>query len=395
MGSKAELGKPILLGELGSAAIIWLHGFGDTPLGWASALQTFRTSIDEKWRWVHLCAPTLPQPCFGNKKLPAWGQFKALDCIHVGSVDYENEDGYAASVAAVMSQLEELEKTLPANRILLGGFSQGAAVALECALCYPRALAGCVVLSGWATPTARRRLSSPSPAPSASAASSPPATSFLLCHGEADDMVGLDCAEAAAESLQKAGAQVQLHKYPGLEHGSCPQLLKTVADFMCKRLGCPLPEDITWEESDSESDGEDLIYVPRRLLDGLCNQLANNASIGSSSIADLLSPSGLGDSEILVPAVIAKPERLLAVAPADAIRELQQAREAAQNQLGNGIPGLRASMTVKEFREMQVQGDSCEQAEEEDMSDDEEAEDSESPEPGESSEPPAKRPRDS
>lgn len=33
------------------------------------------------WRlkWVHLCAPLLSQPCFGNRKLRAWGQFRTQE----------------------------------------------------------------------------------------------------------------------------------------------------------------------------------------------------------------------------------------------------------------------------------------------------------------------------
>ena len=36
---------------------------------------------------------------------------------------------------------------IPSNKIIVGGFSQGAALALYCALHYPEPLAGCIALS--------------------------------------------------------------------------------------------------------------------------------------------------------------------------------------------------------------------------------------------------------
>ena len=165
-------------------AVIWLHGFGDSPEGWAMAWQPLQGLTS--WSWHHLCAPLLEQPCYGNKKLRGWGQFHTQEVIHVGSTDYIDEDkggSYAASVAMVLAEIEKLEKRMPSEQVLIGGFSQGAAIALHCALQHSRPLAGCVAVSGWLTASARRILSDGWKG----------STSFLLCHGTADDMVGFDC----------------------------------------------------------------------------------------------------------------------------------------------------------------------------------------------------------
>lgn len=43
----------------------------------------------------------------------------------------------------------ELQGGIPANKIIIGGFSQGGALALYSALIFPQKLAGVVSLSGW------------------------------------------------------------------------------------------------------------------------------------------------------------------------------------------------------------------------------------------------------
>ena len=61
------LGKALTLGHVESssaesAVVVWLHGFGDSPGGWAQALQPFRTTLEvpylgssSKWRGLFVC----------------------------------------------------------------------------------------------------------------------------------------------------------------------------------------------------------------------------------------------------------------------------------------------------------------------------------------------------
>ena len=146
--------------------------------------------------------------------------------IQVGSTDYDDldaEGAYGRSVADVLAELHDLEQTLPnSTRLLIGGFSQGAAIALECALKYPKPLAGCIVLAGWARPTVREFL--------AEGSTSKTQTPFLLCHGEADDVVDVNCSRILKDLLSKKGAEVQLQTYPGIQHESCPELLNAVME---------------------------------------------------------------------------------------------------------------------------------------------------------------------
>ena len=62
----------------------------------------------------------------------------------------EDKKGFEESTARVNALIKvELDKGIPSNKILVGGFSQGGALALHVALRSPATLAGCVALSSW------------------------------------------------------------------------------------------------------------------------------------------------------------------------------------------------------------------------------------------------------
>lgn len=292
--------------------------------------------------------------------MPGWGCFLSQDCLHVGSVDYKAVDaGYEAAVAAVHAEADSLEKAgVPPGRILIGGFSQGAAVALQSACSYPRRLAGCIALSGWLSQGAQAALSS----------SSLKDFPVLLCHGTKDDMVGFDCAEAATSLLREAGVSLQFERLEGVEHSSCAQELRAVAAFLQKVLapgaGAPawrLPqgEDSSdGEDGDEEGGAGDISYISKRSLDKLRGQLDSGAEISTDDIVALESIEDLADEEVLVPVKLGQ----LCVGFTDLqamLRELG-ARGAAQafvkaaDALGKDMPEAERppEITAKDWREL-------------------------------------------
>jgi len=318
----AKFGKPLNFGPTPkadvngekegscSAAVLWLHGFGDRPEGWASMFRPLRRVAPQDWRWVHLRAPNLPQPGYGGRSLPGWGQFCSSQIVRVGSPDYDNPDadGHARScVAAVQQELERLqsEEEVPAERILIGGFSQGAATALEVVLTSKRPLAGCIALSGWLTSRARAAL----------AGGICPKTSFLVCHGTEDDQVHFECGEAAAKALRDAGFEVQFERLEGVEHEACPQSLRALTQLLQDRLPSPcaasetpsslqVPEwdgDELEDSDDSEDDGMDsAIYVCKATLAKLRGELAAG-EVREETLRSLDNLKELPEDEVLVP----------------------------------------------------------------------------------------------
>merc|ERR1719330_1477213 len=309
----AKLGKPIVFGpEKPEAAVIWLHGFGDKPDGWAQLLRPLRRAASQKIRWLHLRAPPVVQPAYGNRALPGWGPFYDSKCVRVGSKDHEEKDEkglVAAFVLAVHAEIGKLvAEGVAAERVVLAGFSQGAAVALEAALCYGGRLAGCIVLSGWATPRARAAI------PVRKHSDMP----ILVGHGTKDDMVHVGCGEAVAEALRPSGGTaVQLQTFKGMAHASCSQEMKLVANFVHSATRCadaPSGAELKvaeWErggpcagsddEEDASEDGPALGYVSKRALDSLKELLSKGSEISEAQIKALTDVADLPADDAMAP----------------------------------------------------------------------------------------------
>lgn len=78
--------------------------------------------------------------------MPAWFDIRGLD-PQAG----EDADGIVNASNYVHGLIDkEIKDGIPSERIIVGGFSQGGALALYSALTYPKKLAGIVGLSCWA-----------------------------------------------------------------------------------------------------------------------------------------------------------------------------------------------------------------------------------------------------
>ena len=75
---------------------------------------------------------------------------RRFDIFTFGFKGPEDEAGILQSKDEVENLIaQEVDAGLPANRIVVGGFSQGGAITLATGLTTPRQLAGLTVLSGW------------------------------------------------------------------------------------------------------------------------------------------------------------------------------------------------------------------------------------------------------
>src|SRR6185295_9470004 len=125
------------------AAVIWLHGLGDTGDGWSQVVPGLRLPATMAVRFVFPHAPKIPVAINNNYVMPAWYD------IRDGNL---NERADLPGVRRSQAQLEALvarEKArgVPDSRIVLAGFSQGGAIALYTGLRHPERIAGIVALS--------------------------------------------------------------------------------------------------------------------------------------------------------------------------------------------------------------------------------------------------------
>lgn len=90
-------------------------------------------------------ASTIPVTLNLGFQMPSWFDIRSLE---VGGS--EDEAGIKEAAHTVHGMINnEIRAGIPADRIILGGFSQGGALALYSALTYPEKLAGVIGLSCW------------------------------------------------------------------------------------------------------------------------------------------------------------------------------------------------------------------------------------------------------
>ncbi len=139
----------------------------------------------------------------------------------------EDERGIRASQLQVEALIaREVERGIVRSRILMAGFSQGGAIALQVALRHPQPLAGIVALSCY-LPLADRLSSERSEASAA--------VPVFMAHGTSDPIVPLERAIASRDALQAAGYPVEWHQYP-MPHSVSEAEIRDIAAFLKRVL---------------------------------------------------------------------------------------------------------------------------------------------------------------
>ncbi|KAG6459471.1 hypothetical protein O3G_MSEX011403 [Manduca sexta] len=125
-----------------TASLIFLHGLGDTGHGWASTIASIRGA---HVKVICPTAATMPVTLNAGFRMPSWFDLRTLDATAP-----EDEEGILRATNLIHGLIgDEIKSGIPANRVLLGGFSQGGALAMHAALTYPERLAGVMSLSCW------------------------------------------------------------------------------------------------------------------------------------------------------------------------------------------------------------------------------------------------------
>lgn len=119
---------------------------------------------------------------------------------------------------------EEVEvNQIPANRIAIGGFSQGCVMGLLTGLTSEYKFAGIVSLSGY-MPLHKKIMTM--------ATDSNKKTPIFWGHGDADQIVLYEYGQKSVELLQQNKYDVRFRTYPRMAHGSCPQEIKDILSFL-------------------------------------------------------------------------------------------------------------------------------------------------------------------
>src|SRR3981081_2806494 len=126
----------IATGARPDASIIWLHGLGADGRDFEPIVPELRLPATLQVRFIFPNAPVRPVSINQGMRMRAW-----YDIFQLGGGP-EDEAGIRASQELVETLIAaENTRGIPSRRIVLAGFSQGGAIALQTALRHSAALA--------------------------------------------------------------------------------------------------------------------------------------------------------------------------------------------------------------------------------------------------------------
>lgn len=201
-----------------SAAVIWLHGLGADGNDFVPIVPELDLTGCPGIRFVFPNAPSMPVTVNGGYVMPAW-----YDIIGRNLMDQEDAAGIHRSAIAITELIErEASRGIAYDNMVLAGFSQGCAMALQIGLRFPHQLAGIIALSGY-LPLAMSL--------NTEKHSANQNTPIFMAHGMYDAVVIPERAEASYTLLEKMGYSVSWNEYP-MEHSVNREEIMDISRFL-------------------------------------------------------------------------------------------------------------------------------------------------------------------
>jgi phospholipase/carboxylesterase len=204
-----------------AAAVIWLHGLGADGHDFEPIVPELRLPASKAVRFVFPNAPLRPVTINMGMRMRAW-----YDIFQLGGGS-EDEAGIRQSQELLDALISgQIKKGIPAHRIVLAGFSQGGAIALQTGLRHAERLAGVMALSSYlplAQTLEKERAAANNGLP------------IFMAHGQYDDMIPMARAAQSRDTLRALGYAPEWREYP-MPHSVCPEEIADIADFLLRIL---------------------------------------------------------------------------------------------------------------------------------------------------------------
>lgn len=198
--------------------LLWLHGMGVDNRDFVSFADEILEFGGPACRLILPNAPVCEVSIHPGHALRAWYDIRHPDLEK--NVDLYGIKKSARRIEALLRELEG--KGLRRDRIVLGGFSQGAAIALYAGLRSETPLAGVAALSGY-LPDAGRLYNEATPAGRR--------MPVFMGHGEFDSVVSPLIAERSARVIHEVNPNFEYHAYD-MDHELCQEEMLQLAAFL-------------------------------------------------------------------------------------------------------------------------------------------------------------------
>ncbi len=207
--------------EKAAHAVIWLHGLGADGYDFVPVVRELNFAQKSRTRFVFPHAASLAVTINGGVRMPAW--YDILELQIDRRIDEKQLRESARYVQGLISQ--QVQQGIAADKIIVAGFSQGGAVALEAALSHTQRLAGLMVLSSYFA--------------TAESIQCHPANSnlpILVQHGTQDGVVPEALGRKVHSLLSQKGYPVEYQTFP-MAHSLCAQQVQSVSAWLSQTLG--------------------------------------------------------------------------------------------------------------------------------------------------------------
>jgi phospholipase/carboxylesterase len=220
--------KPLELIELATGAepkgtVIWMHGLGADGWDFVPIVRELPLPEDLQLRFIFPHAPVRPVTINNGHEMRAWYDIKMNDISRV-----PDEAGIRESQASIEALIAREEKRgVSADRIVLAGFSQGGAIALQAGLRHRERLAGIVALSTY-LPLEDSLDREGAPANKR--------TPVFMAHGTQDQVIPVQLAEASKRALEQRGYDIAWRAWP-MPHSVCAEEVEELGGFFTRAYG--------------------------------------------------------------------------------------------------------------------------------------------------------------
>lgn len=200
------------------ASIIFLHGLGASADDFTGVIPEFKIPDEAGVRFVFPNAPIKPVTINAGFPMPAWFDIHGL--TEDAPVDTEGLREGSVLIDQLIEQ--EREQGVPSQNIILGGFSQGGAMALFAGLRYPLELAGIFGLSTFLIGGEQLAIE---------ASEANQGLPIFMAHGDFDGVVPMEYGKQSSDALEEHGYAVEWHDY-SIEHEVTAEELRALGRWL-------------------------------------------------------------------------------------------------------------------------------------------------------------------
>lgn len=204
--------------EAPEACVIWLHGLGADGHDFEPIVPKLQLAKSLSVRFIFPHAPVIPVTLNAGYAMPAW--FDILSLSPSFQIDIE---GFQAATQAIYAFIDaQIADGIPADKIILAGFSQGGSIALYCAMHGKERLGGVIGLSTFIPPNMGALYQQHAKHQH---------TPIFLAHGTDDDLLPYPLGENTKQILTDANYAVSWHHYP-MGHSVCEQEIVDISQWL-------------------------------------------------------------------------------------------------------------------------------------------------------------------